>query len=505
MSRYLIRTCLALALITSSIPLPAAAEALPSLSMLNLIYRMSKANASDEAKSQLADVDSRLGEARAAGRTGEVRRQLARGMSLATSGTWSDAQDFNASLVVRTDHSYVDPSRPIMLRLTQIFPSTLENNSRLTARVALHEPGQRSRRGSQPGTKLQDLGELSDVGSDLIESPVVMQVDLAGVVAGDYEVRFELFDGEESLGSAGTAVRVRANFDSRVTRLRESAASAPENLRAEILYPLNYMRKVDYGLVQARGFDIDAELVAAESMAQAAADETDPFAGRTGDFERHYWLKDTGEIMPYRIYVPADYPSRGQYPLVVALHGLGGNEDSMFGDFYGMTPLAETHGYILVAPMGFRNDGGYGGYGQQPVSRNARLSELDVLEVLKRTRSQYAIDAQRIYLMGHSMGAIGTWRLAARHPDIWAGLGPIAGFGDPSTAATIQHIPQIVVHGDADRTVPVMGSRVMVEALRKLEAEVTYIEVPGGGHSDIAPSNMAQIFEFFNTHRRSGG
>jgi predicted peptidase len=107
--------------------------------------------------------------------------------------------------------------------------------------------------------------------------------------------------------------------------------------------------------------------------------------------------------------------------------------------------------------------------------------------------------------MGHSMGAIGTWRLAARHPDIWAGLGPIAGFGDPSTAATIQHIPQIVVHGDADRTVPVTGSRMMVEALRKLEAEVTYIEVPGGGHSDIAPPNMAQIFEFFNTHRRSGG
>ncbi len=125
--------------------------------------------------------------------------------------------------------------------------------------------------------------------------------------------------------------------------------------------------------------------------------------------------------------------------------------------------------------------------------------------MLARTRSQYAIDSQRIYLMGHSMGAIGTWRLAARHPDIWAGLGPIAGFGDPSTAASISHIPQIVVHGDDDRTVPVMGSRVMVEALRKLEAEVTYIEVPGGGHSDIAPPNMARIFEFFNAHRRSDG
>jgi len=505
MSRYLLLTCLVLTLIVSSMPLPAAAEALPSLSMLNLIYRMSKANAGEAAQSQLADVDSRLGAARAAGRTGEVRRQLARGMSLATTGTWSEAQDFAASLVVRTDHSYVDPGRPILLRLTQIFPSTLVSASRLTARLALHEPSQRNRRGSQPGAKLQDLGDLADIGLDLIESPVVMQVDLAEVSSGDYEVRFELFDGDESLGSAGTALRIRSNIDGRVAALRRSAASAPENLQADILYPLDFMRKVDYGLVQARGFDVDAELAAAEKMAQTIGAGKDPFAGRTGDFERHYWLTDAGEIMPYRVYVPTDYPSRGEYPLVVALHGLGGNEDSMFGAFYGMTPLAETHGYIIVAPMGFRNDGGYGGYGSQPVSRNARLSETDVLEVLARTRSQYAIDSQRIYLMGHSMGAIGTWRLAARHPDIWAGLGPIAGFGDPSTAASISHIPQIVVHGDDDRTVPVMGSRVMVEALRKLEAEVTYIEVPGGGHSDIAPPNMARIFEFFNAHRRSDG
>ena len=92
MSRYLLLTCLVLTLIVSSMPLPAAAEALPSLSMLNLIYRMSKANAGEAAQSQLADVDSRLGAARAAGRTGEVRRQLARGISLATTGTWSESK-----------------------------------------------------------------------------------------------------------------------------------------------------------------------------------------------------------------------------------------------------------------------------------------------------------------------------------------------------------------------------------------------------------------------------
>jgi|TARA_B100000315_G_scaffold109969_1_gene100882 predicted esterase len=475
--------------------------------MLNLIYRMSKARADsdDEVKAQLADVDKRLTEARGAGRMGELRRQLARGMSLANGRGWSDAQDFNASLVVRTDQAFVDSTQPAMVRLEQIYPSTLQREGRFTARVALHKPEQGRRAVRQTGEKLHDLGELAEVGLDLIEGPIGMQIDLARIADGNYDIRFELVDGEESVGAAFTRLYVRANLNDRMARLRHGAAKAPAALRADILYPLDYMRKVNLGWVASRGFDVDKELAAAEEIAQAVAKGIDPFKARSGDFERHYLLADAGEIMPYRIYVPKDYPSRGQYPLVVALHGLGGNEDSMFGDFYGITALAEERGYIVVAPMGFRVDGGYGGYGQQPVTRNARLSEQDVLEVLALTRANYAIDPQRIYLMGHSMGAIGTWRLAARHPDIWAGLGPIAGWGNPGTAAAISHIPQIVVHGDADRTVPVMGSRGMVNALRKEGATVKFIEVPGGGHSDIAPPNMAPMFDFFDAHRRPEG
>lgn len=231
----------------------------------------------------------------------------------------------------------------------------------------------------------------------------------------------------------------------------------------------------------------------------------DPFKDRTGDFERHYLLEDAGEIMPYRVYVPTGYKAKRKHPLIVALHGLDGNEDSMVSQMYGMKPLAEDRGYIIAAPMGFRPDGGYGGYGNGPANRNARFSEQDVMEVLQRMQDDYNIDPQRIYLMGHSMGGIGTWNMASRHPNIWAALGPIAGFADPAIVEKIHHIPQIVVHGDNDTTVPVTGSQRMVEALRAKEATVEYIEVPGGGHSDIAPANMSNIFDFFDAHKRPGG
>ena len=45
----------------------------------------------------------------------------------------------------------------------------------------------------------------------------------------------------------------------------------------------------------------------------------------------------------------------------------------------------------------------------------------------------------------------------------------------------ISHIAQIVVHGDADRVVPVAGSRLMVNALKTAGVRIRYNEVPNEG------------------------
>ena len=98
------------------------------------------------------------------------------------------------------------------------------------------------------------------------------------------------------------------------------------------------------------------------------------------------------------------------------------------------------------------------------------------MQVLQLVHQQYRIDENRIYLAGHSMGAIGAWKIAAKFPDIWAALAPFAGSGAPETLDRIRHIPHFVVHGDDDRTVSVRGSRAMVEKAKELEIEVKYIK-----------------------------
>ena len=192
----------------------------------------------------------------------------------------------------------------------------------------------------------------------------------------------------------------------------------------------------------------------------------------------------------------------------IALHGLGQTEDSFFQAYGKKLPqLAEPHGYIVAAPLGYRVDGSYGwGVGTPPAEvmtrRREEFADADVMQVLAQVKKQYNVDVNRIYLLGHSMGAIGTWKLAAKYPDVWAAIAPFSGQDAPASAERMKGIPNFVVHGDADLTVNVRGSRAMVEAMKVRNMDVTYIEVGGGNHSAVVEPNLAAAVEFFNARRR---
>jgi dipeptidyl aminopeptidase/acylaminoacyl peptidase len=73
----------------------------------------------------------------------------------------------------------------------------------------------------------------------------------------------------------------------------------------------------------------------------------------------------------------------------------------------------------------------------------------------------------------------------------------------PATLERIKQTPEFVVHGDADATVNVQGSRAMVAKAKELGIEVTYIEVPGGSHGGVVAPNLAAMFDFFDAHRKT--
>jgi dipeptidyl aminopeptidase/acylaminoacyl peptidase len=61
--------------------------------------------------------------------------------------------------------------------------------------------------------------------------------------------------------------------------------------------------------------------------------------------------------------------------------------------------------------------------------------------------------------------------------------------------------PQLVVHGDADKTVPVANSRQM-ESAKKLNVEINYLEIPGGNHVGVFIPAVPEMFVWFDAHRK---
>ena len=482
---------------------PSIAQAPPNLALARVRYNSLKNSAKPdgELKARIDALDKQIADAARLGQTSEVRRLLAKGTALLNGRGWTDADDYDQSLLLRTDRVFVDSSMPYTVRLEQAYAPSLQLTSAPTARVGL-----RPLLAQPAGTsEARLLAEFPEVSRDLRDAPLLMDLDLASVADGAYSLDVDVLDGTSTIGTATLRIAVLQGLTARLAALEKQAAAAAEGVRADIRYPADYLRRVNRGLMELGPFDLARELAAAESLAAAATGGRDPFAGRKGDVERHYVLEDAGEIMPYRVFVPKQYDGAMPVPLVVALHGLGGTEDGWMDGYQQQLPdLAEKYGYIAVSPLGYRSDGFYGfSYGNDAASRRKQeFSEKDVMQVLARVRQQYKIDASRIYLMGHSMGAIGTWFLAAKYPEIWAALGPIAGTGNPQSMERMRHIPQFIVHGDADPTVSVAGSRNMVAAMKKLGVDHVYVEVPGGNHTDIAVPNLPAMFEFFHAKRR---
>ena len=506
MKKIIVSVALALAM-----PSLAFAQAQTSLASLRVGYNTRKATVKPEGelKTQIDAVDRELAEATRLGRTGDVRRLLAKGTTLLAGRAWTPELEFTTSVVIRSDRVVADSSRPYTVRLEQIYAPSLALESPLTAHLVLRQRPTTTG-GGQPvqGAVVKDLGQFDGVARDLRDAPFATDVDVRGVTDGTYQLWAELSDGARPLGGVGLNVSLRKGLDELVARLETAAAQAPADLRADILFPVDRMRQVNRGSLELRTFDPERDFAEALSAAAAVKSSKHPFTGRTGDFKRHYRLDAANEIMPYHMYVPSKYDGSRAFPLIIALHGLGGTEDAFFDNYEkAFPPLAERHGYIVAAPLGYRVDGSYGwGLGNPPADPTTRRvqerSEADVMEVLRLVRQQYKIDENRIYLAGHSMGAIGTWRIAPKYPDLFAAIATFSGSGQPATLERIKHVPEFVVHGDNDPTVNVQGSRAMVAKARELGIEVTYIEVPGGTHSSVVAPNFAGAFEFFDAHVR---
>tara|TARA_B110000091_G_scaffold81602_1_gene89865 strand:+ start:1505 stop:2302 length:798 start_codon:yes stop_codon:yes gene_type:complete len=223
---------------------------------------------------------------------------------------------------------------------------------------------------------------------------------------------------------------------------------------------------------------------------------------------RNYEFPGTGESIPYAVFVPSSYDSSQPAPLIVSLHGLGRTHDWLMG-YHGLLDQAEASGYIVVTPLGYIRRGWYGSRELDDM-QDAQRSEQDVMNVLQLMRDEFSVDSNRIYLWGHSMGGAGTYHIAAKYPDMFAGLGvaapaPEADAPMNTILNNIKHLPIFVLQGDEDAAVPVERTRAWVAKMQELGMQHVYVEIPGGDHSLLISQdavNMQKFVDFFNIVRK---
>lgn len=106
-----------------------------------------------------------------------------------------------------------------------------------------------------------------------------------------------------------------------------------------------------------------------------------------------------------------------------------------------------------------------------------------MLDYVLETRPE--IDANRIYVMGHSMGGKGTWAWINESADRFAAASP-NGFSASNSgdAEGLARLPIWGMVGGADKPETIAGVKGMVERLREAgNQQVKYTEFPGASHS----------------------
>ncbi len=187
---------------------------------------------------------------------------------------------------------------------------------------------------------------------------------------------------------------------------------------------------------------------------------------KPGDYS--FTLQHGGLARKYRVHVPRSYSPDKPMPLLVALHGGGGDMDHQADDsHYGQISASESEGFIAVFPNGYSRlpSGKLATWNAGTCCGAARDQRVDdvgfIRAVIGHVRQQLSIDGSRIYATGMSNGAMMAYRLACEMGDTIKAIAAVAGTDNttqctPNAAVSVLHIhaqddDRVLFHGGAGK------------------------------------------------------
>lgn len=172
------------------------------------------------------------------------------------------------------------------------------------------------------------------------------------------------------------------------------------------------------------------------------------------------------EPVPYRFTIggerpaaltrPYEYVAGTPIPLVIVLHGYGGNSTGI-DRYFGISERLHRDGFAVILPSGTLNERGRRFWDATDYCCNFWAQDPDdvgYLNDLVEEATEY-VELSGVYLVGLSNGGFMSYRMACESMPKLRGIVNLAGasFHDPKRCEGARPIPILHIHGTADRTI----------------------------------------------------
>ena len=225
-------------------------------------------------------------------------------------------------------------------------------------------------------------------------------------------------------------------------------------------------------------------------------------SGQTGFVNLHFMVEDVQRTAG--LYVPPGYDRSKQWPLIVFLHGGGGNGDNAGNALterfnrqslvkairqqperfpalvaFPRCPTGKIWAPIPADPV--QSPWRLGRHGRHPIPD----AEEHITAVIDAVIAGFAVAEDRVIVTGHSMGGEGSTRYAARHAERIAAVAPSAG----SAVVVLEDAPVLakmgvwLFQGETDNISTSSLARRMIAAIRAEGGQPRYTEYEGVGHA----------------------
>lgn len=166
-------------------------------------------------------------------------------------------------------------------------------------------------------------------------------------------------------------------------------------------------------------------------------------------------IRHDGLERSYRLFVPEGARADSNLALVVALHGGLGTGDQ-FAENSRFEDTAATEGFVVVFPSGVDRTWNAGA-----CCGGARRKDVDdvgfLAALIEHLAATLPVNRERVFVTGHSNGAMMAFRFACERSEMVAAAAPVAGSLEIPVCAPETGVDLLAIHGDSDRNHPIEG------------------------------------------------